>query len=293
MADKEPVIADDDNDDTLNLTDKLDDQAQQGDADAGNQSGDDDQQGDDEGEEQPSVSFEGEEASNPESENTVIRGFRQRERDLLKRLAEAEKASAPKPIEIGEKPTLIGCEYDEERYEAELDAWKDRTAAAARQNESQAEQSRRANEAWQQDLTTFEAKKTGLEFEDRDEAIQSVIGSFPTEWHAAAIIKAVVAVGGDPALFFYALSKSEAKRTELSKMDDPIKVGAVVARMEGAVKVTRKAPAPDRAQRGSAAMPAGGTDKELEKLEKEADRTGDRTKVIAHKNALKAAAKEK
>jgi hypothetical protein len=105
----------------------------------------------------------------------------------------------------------------------------------------------------------------------------------------------IVKAAADPALFLYALGKSEAKRAELAKIQDPIKLAAAVARMEGAVKVTtRKAPAPDRAQRGSAPMP-GGADKELEKLEKEADRTGDRTKVIAYKRALKdaAAAKDK
>lgn len=232
---------------------------------------------DDEGEEQPTVSFEGEEPE-PESDNSVIRTMRQELRETKRKLAEAEKASAPKPIEIGEKPTLVGCEYDEERYETELDAWKARKAAADRQTETHAEQSRKANEEWQQDLSAFEQEKAALDFEDRDAAIETATLSLDMV-QQAVIVKAAA----KPALFMVALGKSEAKRAELAKIQDPIKLAAAVARMEGAVKVTtRKAPAPDRPLRGSASMP-GGADKELEKLEKKAAESGDRTAVIAYK----------
>jgi hypothetical protein len=239
--------------------------------------------------EQPSVSFEGEEAE-PAEPNSVIRTMRQQLREKERRIAELEKSSAPQTIEIGEKPTMASCEFDEERYEAELDAYKERKAAADRQTETQAEQSRKANEAWQQDLAAFEGKKAGLEFEDRDEAIETVTASLPTQWHLPAIVKAAQ----DPALFLYALSKSPAKQAEIAKIEDPIKLAAAVARMEGAVKVTkgRKAPEPDRPLSGSASMP-GSADKELEKLEKEAERNGgDRTKVIAYKKRLADAAKK-
>jgi hypothetical protein len=49
---------------------------------------------------------------------------------------------------------------------------------------------------------------------------------------------------------------------------------------------TRKAPAPDRPLRGSATMP-GSADKELEKLEKKAAATGERTALIAYKKQLR------
>jgi hypothetical protein len=59
-----------------------------------------------------------------------------------KRIAELENR-APKPIDVGEKPTMAGCDFDEERYEAELDAFKERKAAADRQTQTQAEQNRK------------------------------------------------------------------------------------------------------------------------------------------------------
>jgi hypothetical protein len=151
---------------------------------------------------------------------------------------------------------MADCGFDEDEFEAKLEQWKERKAAADQQKAKQDEDNQKINEAWQTDLAAFEQKKGRLEFEDRDEAISSVQSSLDLV-QQAVIVKAAA----DPALFLYALSKSEAKRDELAKIHDPIKMAAAVARMEGAVKVTkgRKAPDPDRPARGSASMPGGPT----------------------------------
>lgn len=262
-----------DQDDTLDLTEDMElkdaeDQAAEGDEEEG-------------ADEQERVTFADEEEGEPTEENSVIRQMRAELKEERRRRLEAEQKSAPAKIEIGDKPTMEGCGFDEDVFETELDAWKERKAAADRQETSQAEENRKINEAWQADVSSFEQKKGALSFEDRDEAIETVTASLPRNWQSAAIIKAA----NDPALFFYALSKSPAKLAELSKFEDPIKMAAAVARMEGAVKVVkgRKAPDPDRPERGSASMPSG-PDKQLEKLEKEAAASGgDRTKIIAYK----------
>jgi hypothetical protein len=264
-----------DDDEPLELTEELEpdeSDEQQGDEAENPEVNDED--------EQDIVAFEGEEPEAAEPENSTVRQMRQALREKDKRIKELEQSSAPKPIDVGEKPTLAGCDFDEERYEAELDAFKERKAAADRQTQTQAEQNRAANEAWQQDLSEFEQKKGALQFDDRDDVIDTATGSLDMVQQAV-----VVKAAANPALFLYALGKSEAKRAELSKIQDPIKLAAAVARMEGAVKVTkgRKAPEPDRPLSGSAKMP-GGADKELEKLEKEAARNGgDRSKIIAYK----------
>jgi hypothetical protein len=267
-----------DDDEPLELTEELEpdeSDEQQGDEAENPEVNDED--------EQTVVAFEGEEPEAAEPENSTVRQMRQALREKDKRIKELEQSSAPKPIDVGEKPTLAGCDFDEERYEAELDAFKERKAAADRQTQTQAEQNRAANEAWQQDLSEFEQKKGALQFDDRDDVIDTATGSLDMVQQAV-----VVKAAANPALFLYALGKSEAKRAELSKIQDPIKLAAAVARMEGAVKVTkgRKAPEPDRPLSGSAKMP-GGADKELEKLEKEAARNGgDRSKIIAYKARL-------
>jgi hypothetical protein len=229
------------------------------------------------------VAFEGEEPE-AEPENSTVRQMRQALREKDKRIKELEQSSAPKPIEVGEKPTLASCDYDEDKFAEELEAFKDRESAAKRQSESQAEQNRRANEAWQQDLSAFEQKKAALALDDRDDMIDTATSALDMVQQAV-----VVKAAADPALFLYALGKSEAKRAELAKIQDPIKLAAAVARMEGAVKVTtRKAPAPDRPVSGTARMP-GGADKEIERLEKKAAANGgDRSELIAYKAKLAA-----
>jgi hypothetical protein len=263
-----PGPEDDDQDDTLDLTEDMEvqDDDQSADDTADDQSGDDDQE---------RVTFEDEADADQPDDNSVVRTMRQQLRDKDKRIRELEKTSAPAKIDIGDKPTMESCGFDEDEFESQLDAWKERKSAADRQEQSQVEQDREINEAWQQDLSTFEQKKGALAFEDRDDAIDTVAASLDLV-QQAVIVKAA----NNAALFYYALSKSPGKLEELRKIKDPVKMAAAVARMEGAVKVVkgRKAPDPDRPLRGSAQMP-GGADKLRDKLEAEADRTGDRTKL--------------
>jgi hypothetical protein len=127
----------------------------------------------------------------------------------------------------------------------------------------------------------FEQKKAALEFEDRDDVIDTA--THPLDMVQQAVI---VKAAADPALFLYALGKSEAKRAELAKIQDPIKLAAAVARMEGAVKVTkgRKAPEPDGRYRlgKDARWRRQGTGEAGEGRQPQA---GDRTKLINYKKA--------
>jgi hypothetical protein len=142
------------------------------------------------------VAFEGEEPE-AEPENSTVRQMRQALREKDKRIKELEQSSAPKPIEVGEKPTLASCDYDEDRFAEELEAFKDREAAAKRQSATQAEQSRKANEEWQADLGAFEQKKAALAFEDRDDAIDTATTSLDMV-QQAVVVKAAARSGAVP-----------------------------------------------------------------------------------------------
>ncbi|MES2902679.1 MAG: hypothetical protein V4696_00695 [Pseudomonadota bacterium] len=269
---------DDEPEDVLELTpdmeadDVIEDEDVDDDADA---DGDDDPDG-----EVDVVSFADEaDAADKPDDSSTIRRMRQELRDAKRQLAEANKVNVPAKVEIGEKPTLESCGYDGDLFEAELDKWKDRKATAEQAQSAEQERAREHQAAWEQDVASFETKKAALGFEDYADAQGSVETSLDLV-QQAVIVKAA----NDPALFIYALGKSDAKLSEMAKIKDPIKMAAAVARMEGAIKVEkrRKGPAIDRPATGTGAMP-GGTDKQLEKLEKEADRTGDRSKLIRYK----------
>ena len=102
----------------------------------------------------------------------------------------------------------------------------------------------------------------------------------------------IVKAASNSAMVVHALGKHPAKLAEISKITDPIKLAVAVSKLEGKLSVTKRGgpPEPERIARGGAPV-AQGKDKELERLEKEADRTGDRTKLIAYRQKLKAQAK--
>ena len=89
----------------------------------------------------------------------------------------------------------------------------------------------------------------------------------------------------------YALGKVPAKAAELAKISDPIELAAELARLEGKLTMTKRnaPPPPEQIVRGSAPL-SSQADKHLERLEAEAARTGDRTKVVQYKRQLKAKA---
>ena len=65
----------------------------------------------------------------PES-NSTIREMRQKLREAQREAAELRKQVKPQDLEIGEKPTLESCGYDEEAYDREVEEWKARKAQA-------------------------------------------------------------------------------------------------------------------------------------------------------------------
>lgn len=247
----------------------------------------------DEAEEEPEPEAEPEEEGPPEvgfgddepaeGDNSVIRALRERNKQLSRENAEMRNLQPAEPqLDLPPKPTLAESEYDEEAYEARLDAWKERERQIKDARANQAAIAEAANREWQRDLEAYGAKRQALklpDFEDSADAVKSAL-SLPQQ---AVIVKAA----SDAAAFVYAVGRSEGRLAELAKIQDPIKFAAAVARMEGGVKVVkkRKAPAPDRPASGAAKMP-GGPDKQLEKLEADAERTGDRTAIIAHKKKV-------
>jgi hypothetical protein len=193
------------------------------------------------------------------------------------------RRQAPAPeLELGPKPTFESCDYDEEELSRQLDAYKDRERKIIDARAVQNQHAEAAQRDWETDLRSYERQRDELKLPDFETAAE-VIKSSLTLAQQAVIVKAA----SRPAAFVYALAKSDARLNELAKIADPIKFAAAIARMEGGIKVVkkRKMPAPDKPLSGSGRMP-GTTDKQLQKLEEAAERTGDRTDLIAYKKRL-------
>lgn len=221
----------------------------------------------------------------PESESSVIRELRRANRELAKKLHQIERGQQPQRIEVGEKPTLAACDYDEDRFEAELDSWKQRKAAADRAETEAQERAKAEAEAWQQRAEVYKADKAKLRVPDYADAEGEVFGAL-SEQHQALIL-----MTEKPAALVYALSRDPAKLEQLSKLD-LARAAMLVGKLEDKVTVTtkRKLPQPDRPIRGDAPVSSAAADKELARLEKEAERTGNRTALIAYRKKLAARA---
>ena len=248
--------------------------------------------------EELAISFDDEEDpdADQEGDSPAIRAIRARNRELNKRAREAERraaeleasrATTPK-IEVGPKPDLWeDCEGDQDKFEAALDEWKAKKAKADEQEEKAQEKNRRIQDAYTNDVNAYQARKAELRISDDD--LAPVTAALTLEQQAVAIQAA-----NDPAALAVALSKSPARLAELAKIDNPWKLAAAIARMEGKVKVqtNKKAPAPNRAERGSASISdsAGGLQAKIDKLEaawEKAGGTGDRTEIQRLKRELR------
>lgn len=243
---------------------------------------DTEQQDDDEqGSEDEQIVFEVDGApveSGTVADNGLVKHLRQQIKDQAARLKQYERPQ--QPVEVGPKPTLAGCEYDEEAYERELDAWRDRKTEADKAGQQQREAEEANQKRFQDEHAAYQAKKQALGFADMPQA-EAAVADALTDWQQNAIIR----YAGDPAKVIYALGKSSGKRDELASLTDPIAFAIAVSKLEGNITVSKrpKPPAPEDIARGTARSP--GVDKEEARLEKEADRTGDRTALINYRRS--------
>ena len=136
------------------------------------------------------ISLEGEEEAKPETESTEapqwVKDLRKEHRETVRKLRtlEAEKADREakagqqKQAELGEKPTLASCDYDEEVYEPKLADWyKRKSEIEAKERDAQA-QAERQNQEWQAKLEAHKKAASALRVSDYEEASETVKEAF-------------------------------------------------------------------------------------------------------------------
>ena len=105
----------------------------------------------------------------------------------------------------------------------------------------------------------------------------------------------MIAGADNPALLVYALGKHPAKAKELAAIKDPVKFAFAVAKLETQMKTTSRPraapPAPDTPIK-STAPSRSAVNATLERLDQEALRTGDRSKVVAYMRQMRSQSKK-
>lgn len=230
-----------------------------------------------------------------ESAPAWVREVRQTNRELNRKNREMElelkKLKAPQPQQepdaptVGAKPTLESCEYDEEAFEAQLTKWHDDKRKVEQYKADRERKQQEREEENQKVLQSYQEASQKLKVPDFKDAEQLVSISL------SDVQKAMILEGAtNPATLVYALGNAPEKLKELAAITNPLKFAFAVSKLEEKIKVTKRTdkPAPERgAPRAGSTSRVGGVDKELERLEAEAERTGDRTKIIAYKRSIR------
>lgn len=212
---------------------------------------------------------------------TWVRELRKTNRELARENRELKQKQSPLAADQAAamtKPTLADCDYDEDAFEAKLTEWREQQARVTADKQKKVDAEKQAQEAWQAKLDTHGKAKAALKVDDYDDAEAAALESLSVTQQGI-----IVSGAENSALVVYALGKNPAKAKELASITDPVKFAFAVARLETQLKVTprKAAPPPERKVSGNAAA-GGSVDTKLAGLEAEADRTGDRSKVIAY-----------
>lgn len=241
------------------------------------------------GDEEPDDVPEEEVAKAPAWVQELRKRDREREREkreLQRRVKELEAANtvAPEQPKLGAKPTLESCDYDEAEFETKLEAWyQDKAKVEAAQREAE-EQTRKAQQAWEAKVSTYNEAKTKLGVADFDDAESFVQDTFDATQQGL-----LIKVAKDAPTLVYALGKNPKKAAELAAIKDYADFVAEAVRLEMSVKTTRKpATAPERAVSVPTGTGVASTDNTLDRLREEAAKTGDFSKVLAYKRQMRA-----
>lgn len=214
-----------------------------------------------------------------------VKDLRKENRELKKQLKSNPDTTkkVDEDLTLGDKPKLEQYGYDEDQYAEALDIWYDRKAKVdKRKAEVEAEQLK-AQEQIQAVVNSYNEKKQKLKVRDFDEAESELTDKLSVQQQGLILEGA-----DDPALVVYALGKNKARLEELAKITNPAKFAFAVAKLETQMKTsTRKAAvAPEKTIAGNGST-SGTADTTLDRLRKEAEKTGDYSKVVQYKRKQK------
>lgn len=218
------------------------------------------------------------------AQREAVRALRQRERENAELKAELQrlKGGGPEDQPLGARPTLESCGYDEDKFAAELESWHDRKRQQEEQRRQREESERQAQARWQSRVEAVNKAGSGLKVKDQEEALASFEDAFSVVQRG--IVLDLTEDPKDAALLRYALGKNPEVAKKLAAIDNPVRFAGAVAKIlykDLNVKPRKAAPPPDRQVRSSVAG-AAAVDSTLARLQAEADKTGDRSKVAKY-----------
>ena len=207
-----------------------------------------------------------------------VKKVREENRELKRQLKQRESQQFEQQV-LREKPTLDDHDYDSDAFEQDYAQWLTEKQQVDAQVHAERQKYQQYHERYKADVDAIKAKAP-----DYDEVELSVVDVLSEQ--KQGLLQMLV---DNPAKVVYALGKnSPAQLDRLSKLDD-IQFAKQIVLMEMQMSSKTKSrnqnkPKPKTHELEGA---AGGADTRLAKLEAEADRTGDRSKVAAYKKQMR------
>lgn len=236
---------------------------------------------------------EDDEFEDNENQTEVFRNLRTKYKETSKKAKQLEKeiellkskpvVEAPKEetFTLPDKPKLEQFDYDEVAFDEAIEKWYDQKNQIEAKKKEKEQLKIQEEQKWQSKLTAYveESKKLNVsDYSEKEEVVKEKL----TQVQQGILLDVVK----NPAQFVYALGKSS-KLNDLSSIENPILFAAELARLEAQIKVNNKTqrtpPPPEKVVRGTS---GGMTDTKLELLRKEAEKTGDFSKVFAYKKQI-------
>lgn len=205
-------------------------------------------------------------------------------KELERKLAEREQAKQEDaPIELGPRPKMADFEYDQEAYDEALDKWMGQAAAKEaqdkRRQQKEADEVARRNKILQDHRERAKALKVDRAEYDKAEAQAATLPQF----HQAAILRSAKSER-----IVFALSRDPAAFERFAELSDPFEVAREIGAMEAKLTATKSKRERPQAESGRVVGGApSGTSQNLQKLEAEAEKSGDYTALFAARAAAR------
>lgn len=249
----------------------------------------------DAGDEQLVITLGDGDESDPEDEKAAppwVKDLRKENRAKDRRIRDLERqintSAAPAAPVVGPKPTLEASGGDQAKYETDFEAWSQRKAVAESAAREQQAAAQKVTERWQQHLASVEAEERRMGLAKPDEARETFESTFSIMQQA--IVLEAAKDSRTAAMLRYALGRNTAAAERVRAIESPVKFAVAIGDLMRNMKATKKSapPAPERRPSPGSA-PGSAVDNNLDKLRKEAEKSGNLTKLLAFKTAKKRA----
>lgn len=206
-----------------------------------------------------------------------VKKVREENRELKRQQREWQQQQGQSQQQgLREKPTLDAHDYDSDAYEQDYAQWLSEKTHHDTQMQTEMAKYQKYDDGYKQSVDEVRAKVPNY-----DEIEQSIVDALPQQ--RQAMIKMMV---DNPARMVVALGNSPAKLQALSELDD-MQFAKQIVLMEANMSNVKRNPNKPKPTGHRLDGTAGGGDSHLAKLEAAADKTGDRSAVVAYKRKLR------